>query len=130
MVPGIYGRQRKFQGPPISHWWDANVAQGLAYPEPEHMLPKDFEQPGKREEPRAKPRLDAGSSKGTPSKARNRMLGARKRTKVARYTCPLPEPPPFGLTRRGDGKRAVHDYGWNGLEKSQVALLEKLGLML
>jgi hypothetical protein len=104
--------------------------QELACPAPEHMLPKDFEQTGKRGKPRAKPRLDSRSNKGTPHNVRNQKVAARKRKKAARYNCPLPEPPPFGLTRRGDRKGVVYDYVLDELKQSQVAFLEELGLNL
>jgi hypothetical protein len=104
----------------------------LAYPKPENMLPKDFEQPGKRGDPRAKPRLNSRSNKGTPRNARNRKAAVRKRMKAARYTCPLPEPPPFALPRGGDRKEAVNDYtvGKNELKQGEMAFLEELDLNL
>jgi hypothetical protein len=94
------------------------------------MLPKDFEQPAKRGEPSAKPRLDSRSNKGTPRNARNRKAAARQRMKAARYACRLPEPPPFGLSPGGGEKGAVHNYVLDGLKQGQVTFLEELGLNL
>jgi hypothetical protein len=74
------------------------------------MLFKDFEQSGKKGDPKAKPRLNSRSNKDTPRNARNRKTAVRKRMKAAKYICFLPEFPPFALPRGGDRKEAVNDY--------------------
>jgi len=127
MVPAFYGRCRKFSGPSTPCCY-TNVAQESACPKPENMLPKDFEQPGG--DPKRKPRSNPRSNKGTPRNARNRKMVSGKRMKAARYTCPLPEPPPFGLSHRRDGKEAVNIYtlGKNELKQGEMAFLEELDL--
>lgn len=101
----------------------------LAYPPAENLLPKDFEQSGKRVQPRAKPKLNSRSDNGPPRNARNRKVAARKKMKAARYTCSLPDPPTFGLTHRGDQEKAVNEDNLRKeLKQAEMAFLEELDL--
>jgi hypothetical protein len=103
--------------------------QKSAYPSAENLLPRDFERPGKRVQPRAKPKLNSRSNNGPPRDARNRKAAARKRMKAARYTCSLPDPPTFGPTHRSDREKAVNEDNLRKeLKQAEMAFLQELGL--
>ena len=93
------------------------------------MLPKDFEQPGKRVQPRAKPKLNSRSNNGPPKNAGNRKAAARKRMKAARYTRSLPDPPTFGPMHQGGREKAVNEDNLRKeLKQAEMAFLEELDL--
>ena len=93
------------------------------------MLPKDFERPGKRVQPRAKPKLNSRSNNGPPRNARNRKAAARKRMKAVGYTYSLPDPPTFRPTHRGDQEMAVNEDNLRKeLKQAEMAFLKELDL--
>ena len=129
MVPAFYGRYRKYHTQPIPTVGNTNIAQKLACPPAENLLPKDFKQPRKGVQPRAKPKLNSRSNNGPPRNARNRKVAARKRMKAARYTCSLPDPPTFRPTHRGDREKAVNEDNLRKeLKQAEMAFLEELDL--
>jgi hypothetical protein len=87
------------------------------------LLPKDFEQSGKRVQPTAKPKLNSRSNNGPPKNAGNRKAAARKRMKAARYTCSLPDPPTFGRE-----KAVNEEHSRKELKQAEMAFLEELAL--
>jgi hypothetical protein len=93
------------------------------------LLLKDFEQPGKRVQPRAKLKLNSRSNNSPPRNARNRKAAARKRMKAARYICSLPDPPTFRPTHRSDREKAVNEDNLRKmLKQAEMAFFQELDL--
>ena len=100
--------------------------QKLIYPPAENLLFKDYEQPRKRIQPRAKPKLNSRLNNSPP---RNEKAAARKRMKAAKYIYSLPDPPIFRSTYRSDRKKAVNEDNLRKmLKQAEIIFLEELNL--
>lgn len=108
-----------------------NLAQKSAHPHAEILLPKDFEQSGRRGNARAKPRssarLNQRSNKGTRHNAKNKKTAVRRGTRVVRHNPPLPDPPLFGIPKRSDKENtaALGQIEW---DQSEMAFLDEVDL--